>query len=181
MEKYLINFPFLVLFTCCKDISKHQEPVAFSKKINIDEATVKDLFDITDLIDTIEVIPLKEKQHYLLGDIYKIFYLNRKFIIHDRLNAPQILSFNEDGTFNKRLLGLGRGPEEALQIDDCWLNPDGSFDAYDDALKEVYHFDKNLQFKTSIKGNKNLYQNLIRISNSDNFLAYSPLNSYNIN
>ena len=155
------------------------EDVEYSRKILIDENTIADSVDITSFVEEIEVIPIIEKDPYFVGDIYKIFLHKDKFIIFDRVISSQVLLFNKQGEFEKRIISKGFGPLESLQINDCWLNNDGSLDAYDFALKKVYHFDSSYSLESTLKGEKNIYHSLARIPGTDNFLGYSLFNSYN--
>jgi len=147
--------------------------------VQIKSAELIESYDLSDKIESIEVIPLIEQKGHYLGDIYKVFYHNGQFVVHDRVNAPQILLFDSEGQFKKQILGIGKAPHEALQIDDCWANNDGTFDAYDFAQKKVYHYNSAFDLVDTQKGETNLYHNLFRIPGSRDFLAYSTLNAYN--
>src|SRR5690606_25988069 len=59
--------------------------------LRIDNNQILDSCNIDSLIESIEIIPLKEEKGSYIGDIYKVFYQNNKFIVHDRNNTRQVL------------------------------------------------------------------------------------------
>lgn len=156
-----------------------KEKVSTLYEIEIDESSLTATFDLTDFIDEIEVIPLVEREGYFIGDIYKAFYNKNHFIIYDRFNAPQVSLYGLNGEFIKRVLSIGKGPSEALQIDDCWLNDDETFEAWDQSLKKIFRFDNNFEFKETLNLKEGLYHNVIKVPNSEYYMAYVPISAYN--
>lgn len=89
-----------------EDVKQIKELSSIFIKKNIPDSVA-----ITPYIEEIDVIPLKMKNEHLLGEIYKVFYADEKFILFDRFVSPKILLFDEKGNFEKVILRQGRGPK----------------------------------------------------------------------
>jgi len=176
------NNLFLVIFFCLLSLKCSQKeketgsarPV--SNSIIIDESSIKDSYNINDIIDGIEVISLQESQDYLLAEINKLIVHNNQFIVCDMYKTGQVLLFDSAGSFVKKVVGTGNGPNQPLQISDFWKD-DTNFFVYDHASKKIFVLDSNFNFVEAIGTNDDIYRKIRNVKNNK-FVGYSSFNSY---
>jgi hypothetical protein len=92
-----------------------QEKELLDSKIEVDVASVKAVFSLSDLVADTEYIFLETGSHFLVGGISKIIHRNNCFYILDG-SSLQILVFRETGEFLYSINKPGRGPGEYLYI-----------------------------------------------------------------
>lgn len=177
--KHLLFPIFLTLAGCGIGDESMQNATQADEVIRINTSNIKDTLNLSHLIESIEVIPLQEKKGFFLGEINKVFQVDDGYVVIDEISTSQVLLFDRAGKFVKRIIGPGTGRNDALQINDGWVNPNGQVCAYDAATKKVFYFNKSHTFKRASSNGKNFYHNLIQVPNSNDFLGYSATNDYN--
>ena len=174
IKKYIFQLSMIVLFlNSCNNVENENV-------IIIDNSSVDTSMDISDIIDEISIVALKEVQENHIGNISKLFLSSDKYIVADMYQAKKILVFDKDGHFQKTILKTGGGPNECLQINDCWFTKEGGLEAYDFAQKKIYQYDDSFNLKNIVESSEPyIFHNIMRISNSDNYVGYAAFNTFN--
>lgn len=176
--KAKISMLVIIILISCQSQENHEYRDV--NNILIDNTLVKNTYDISELIDDLSIIPLSETKDNFVGEIYKVYKTQEKYIIWDRFQTKKIQLFDQNGIFLKTILKTGAGPDETLQISDCFINYKGELEAYDFTVKKMYLYDSLFNFKGSIKSKLLLrFKNIYRIPSSDNYIGYAAFNEYN--
>lgn len=177
-------FSFLLMFgVSCANPNLKTSDTSPDSNINIEQIVVdgSDVgeADVSSLIEEISIVPLNEERGKI-GEAFKLLKTKDYYIVFDRFIAKRINVYDNKGEFVKSVIEIGKGPEETLQLNDCWLNDGGNLEVYDFALKKVLVFDENFDLVNVIKGRQPLIFNaLMRIPNSSDFAGYIGYNSTN--
>ncbi len=177
--RFLYLLFFCLCFQKCNNKKSDDSSIIVEKKIIIDESSIIDSYNINEIIEDIDVIPLVENKDYALGEINKLIVYNNQFIVCDMLKSSQIIVFDSLGNFNKKIAGVGKGPFEYLQINDFWQD-DNKFFIYDHALKKIFVLDNKLEFLKTIYTKSDIYHNIRNISNNT-YIAYTTYANANAN
>lgn len=170
----------LPIFALCLTLACKNEASQSYKDILIDNTKITDVEDISNLIDSVSITQLLETPGNYIGDVFKVYLSNGKYIIFDRIKTRKIYLFDTDGRFIKTIIKPGSGPNEALQLNDCWLNYKGELEAYDFAQKKIYQFDTLFNLKNIIAGNKSyIFKSLFRLPKSSNYIGYATFDEFN--
>lgn len=114
MKLFLGSILFIILLQLinCKNTVKEPSSDNF---YTIDTDKTQDLIDLklTDIADNFKIIPLETKKECLL-DNHTEYYVNERYILAYSENG--VYKFSTDGKFIKKLLGLGRGPNEFFAL-----------------------------------------------------------------
>lgn len=173
---FLLIF-FFNLLKSCKSFLPEEGSI---KKILIDNTAIKKTSDISELIEEINVVSVKDSPGSYLGAVDQLYLINDKVIIFDKTETHKINLYNQNGTFIKTIIRPGDGPNNVFQINDCWLNYKGELEVYDFAQKKIYQFDTSYSLKKIIKATEfHIFSSLMRIPNSDNYVAYAGFDEYN--
>src|SRR5690606_17762993 len=141
-----------------------------SVTIAIDANSIPDTVDISNLIDSIRIIKIRETQDGLFGGVEKLFVTREKYVIFDQHFSNKIVIYNTKGEFHKNLVQMGAGPEELSKLSDVWINENGNLEVYDNYLKKIIVYDSNLNVKkTKIFKNSNYYGSLIRLPKTEKY------------
>jgi hypothetical protein len=138
------------LFYSCG--SPKEEEKDYTSSIQVDNANLSDSVDISDYIDTVQIIQLNETKGNYLSIIDKLYPVKDHYIAADIHQTHRINLFNKNGDFVKTIIKQGQGPDEVLQLNDCWLNEQGELEVYDYAMKKIFLFDTAYTLKTITKG-----------------------------
>lgn len=142
--------------------------------IIINNKDLADEADISDIIESVSIVPLKESPDHHIGDVTKLFVCRSRYIVWDRFVTKQILLFDRKGNFMKVIMKTGDSPNETLQINDCWINNKNELEVYDYALKKVYQFDSTFTLYNTIKSpDFYMLNNIIRLPGSNEFVGYA--------
>lgn len=167
----------LIFLYSCRDTIIDDENIT---KILIDNNSVEESKDISDLIEEINIVQLKEQSGSFIGGVFKLFYKDSMYIVFDRFQSKKITLFNKDGDFIKTVLEIGEGPNEALQISDCWINYKGELEAYDYALNKLFQFDTTFTLKNIVKIPERYIMNSVyRIPKTENYIGYAGFGQRN--
>lgn len=133
--KLIVNLLFSILLCSCMNQRENQELNLIH--INVDDSPKEVM--LSDIIDSIKIIPLETSEKILLGDISSIGQDEGKYFIqngYDRL----IYIFNTNGQFERQLVYKGNGPGEIQFPEDytldkinkeVWLSNNNNFMRYD--------------------------------------------------
>ncbi len=164
------------LFSNCNHIEKEEDKTV---QIAVNVHKIQDVYDISEFVEDIDIIPLYEKPGFYLGAINKILFIKGKIIVLDKISSNQFLLFDDAGNFEKQLVPIGKGPGECFQINDCWVNNEGLLEAFDYASRQIFHFDAYFNLKKTTSYDQNRYLSIANIPNTNLYLAASQLNYYN--
>jgi hypothetical protein len=112
-------FPVILVFflqiLACSNTVKN---LSADRIFNIDADNTKDIIDLklSDLANSFKLIPLETTKESLL-DNQTEFYYNEDYILAYSENG--VFKFSPEGKFVKRLIGLGRGPDEIVNFSSC--------------------------------------------------------------
>ncbi|OJW17211.1 6-bladed beta-propeller [Mucilaginibacter sp. 44-25] len=180
MSSKKIRIIIFLLFTLSANSCILAEKEGQVEKIKIIEKDVSDSLDVTSHIAKIQVTKLQETPGSYIGEPYKLIKTNKNYIVFDKLVAKRIVVFDLDGKFVKNVIELGKGKNEALQLNDCWLDSEGHLEIYDFSLKEIFVLDDKFEVAKIIIGEKpNIYTSLMNLPHSKDFVGYKGYNSYN--
>lgn len=115
MKNLLIILLSIIIISCNNSDQK-------INKINIETKRIESIDSINKLMFEIEVIPLETNDTCLISGIRKIYYRNDELYIFDR-KQKQIMLFDINGNFIRKIQRVGKGPGEYLDISDFAINP----------------------------------------------------------
>jgi hypothetical protein len=151
-----------------------------AEKIVVDGSDIKNEFEVSSLIDSISIVKLQEEKGHFIGEPYKIFKSRDNYIVFDKQVAKRILVFDKHGTFIKNVIDIGKGPDEALQLNDCWINDEGNLDVYDFSLKKIYVFNEDFKVQKVVTARSPLlFTSLISLPKSSEYAGYKGYTPYN--
>lgn len=181
MKHYKILY-IIILFSCSNsneitNTNNTDKPITHSILINA--SSILDTVDISDLIDSIRIIKIKETNEGLIGGIEKLFVNKNNYVIFDPDFSNKIVIYNTNGEFVKNLVKMGAGPEELSKLSDVWVNEREELEVYDNYLNKilVYDYDFNVS-KTIFMRNSNLHGSIIKISSKSQYVTYSGYNGF---
>jgi hypothetical protein len=93
-------------------------------------------YDLSDLTDEIEVVPLHLPDTITLGKIQSVRYFEPYWIMHDPDLTQSIYLFDESGRYINTLQRIGEGPGEYLTLS-AYLVIENSIAIYDRALRRI--------------------------------------------
>lgn len=169
-----------VLFLCqsCDEKAKNVEPVDHGVEITVDASLIEDSADVSAILKKIEIIPLKQKEGDYIAEVWKVIFTNNFYIVFDRYVTKRIHVYNSRGGLYKSIIPTGAGPNEVMQITDCWINENGHLEVYDFSLNRILVFDGDFNPKGSFKGKDHLFLNAVQ-SVGDKYLGFGGYNNYN--
>ncbi len=171
MNKYLIFISLVLLFACKK---KNESSKGDDSEIFIDSKNVIKSEDISHLIESIDILPLKETKGNFIGQAQKVIKTADHIIIFDPIIAESLVVFDNQGNFLKNVIAEGKGPGEAIQLNDCWLNGDGNLEIYDFSSKIIFTCNSDYDV---IKETKEISQRLR--PNSEELVGFKNYSGYN--
>ena len=171
-----------ILFSCSTSIEKIDQYNKDNQNINsiiIDGNSILETIDISNIIDTIRIIKIKETEDGLFGGVEKLFFTKEKYVIFDPAFSNKIVIYNTKGEFIKNLVKTGAGPEEMSKLSDLWINENEELEVYDNYLKKIIIYDSNLNVKeTKILKNSNYFGSIVRIPKTSQYITYSGYNGF---
>jgi hypothetical protein len=174
-----ILFTTLVCWSCGPQLesdSRHLSKDAIV--INVDTSSINDSTDISAFIADLEIIPLKEHKDDFIGEVWKVILARDYVIVFDRYITKRIHVYKKNGELFKSIVPEGDGPNQFLQISDCWINERGNLEVYDFQLNRVIVFDHNFQPKRSFKGSNHLFFNSVQ-NIGGKYVGFGGYNDYN--
>ena len=133
----------ICLFPSCIEINKRERKEDSRICANIDIGKLH-TFDIELFTDLVRFIPLETKNESLIVSISKLYIEDDFIIVFDRQNK-NILLFNKNGSFIRKIGEKGNGPLQYLEFNDIYYNSN---------TKEIYAFERyqNKMYVYSLNG-----------------------------
>jgi hypothetical protein len=123
---------------------------------------------VNELIKSIDIIPLGTKEGCLINRITDVRLLGNRVYALDDNNGNILYVFDKKGRYLNKIDKRGGGPGEYRSLT-CFdvSEADGSISLYDGVQSKVLVFNPDFTLKKSLNlGNKELYGNCFRLSNS---------------
>ena len=154
MKKKLFAFPIfcMALFSSCHQ--KNESRVYMSNdscfhviSFNPDgQYTSLRFFNLSEIADTVEYIPLQTNEDITVGEIEKMIVRHGKIYIWDRL-SESVFCFNMSGNYLYRVHAQGQGPGEYGRTSDFSLDMDnGHICIFSDVDRAIFEYDENGKF-----------------------------------
>lgn len=173
MKTIVVLMLFLMMIVSCK----HRE-IGGCEQIIVNDASIQDKTDISDLVESVKIIPIKENNESNIGFLYKLFVVNGKYVVCDFFESKKIELFDSTGEYIKTVMRIGHAPTETSQITNCWVSEDNELNIYDAYLHKLYQYDSAFTIKNEIvMSEKRAYENLIKIPTTENYVAYTGFNT----
>lgn len=179
MSKKVYFIILSILLLGCSNSNKHN--VAFNgNSILIDNelSEVKDVIFYKDIFKDYKAIKLETNENCLIGKIHQIEMYKDKFYIADKTTAKGLYVFNKDGSFERKIGQLGKGPGEYLDITSFSINPEKSqINIYDRRKKVLNIYDLNGNYIETVKfSKKRMIGDAIKL-NDDIYIDYLDFKS----
>ncbi|GAO41954.1 6-bladed beta-propeller [Flavihumibacter petaseus] len=176
MVKSTFAYFIFALLLSCQD--SPVESLTYTK-ILVDNNVLVDKFDLSEFIQDVRIIPLSEEQGNFMVGVFKLIPFKGNYIAYDR-RGSKLLLFDSAGKFQRVVMKNGDGPNDALNIHDCWVNGDGNLQVYDYAQFKIYTFDSSLAHFSVTKGSEFYHFSSIRdIPGTKSYAGYADFNQFN--
>ena len=152
-NKKLFAFPIfcMALFSSCHQ--KNESRVYMSNdscfhviSFNPDGQYTSRFFNLSEIADTVEYIPLQTNEDITVGEIEKMIVRHGKIYIWDRL-SESVFCFNMSGNYLYRVHAQGQGPGEYGRTSDFSLDMDnGHICIFSDVDRAIFEYDENGKF-----------------------------------
>ena len=167
----------LLIFFCSCDLVQNKK--LNIKQIVINTNKVDERSDISSLIESIDIVELDENSDCFIGQAHKMIRTFDHTIILDKNIAKKIVVFDNQGKFLKNVITLGKGPGEAIQLNDIWLNSIGNLEIYDFAQKKIFTCNENFDIITETRGANYIFSALTRLPTNNNFVGFKNYSAFN--
>lgn len=127
---FLLGLFILIVLSHCR-----RKNEVIGKILNFQEVA-GEKYDLSDLTDGIEVMPLYLPDTITLGKIQSIRYFEPYWIMHDPDFTQSVYLFDESGMFVNRLQRNGEGPGEYLSLS-SYMVFENTMVVYDRALRRI--------------------------------------------
>ena len=166
------------LLICCKN-SKTTYDDKYTL-IRIDNTYVDSASDISSLVDTLNILLIKEPEKNYMADIFKMCVSrNGNYFFYDLL-TNKINVFDRKGNFIKTLCKAGVGPNDPLNITDFWITNDNEIQVYDYAQMKIFNYDSMLNYQKSIKSDQfNHFSAIEQMPDKKSYVGYANFNMHN--
>ena len=131
-----------IFFSCTSDNAKEDE----SQTAYVSDDFVSYNLDIdlpqqrfADLIESVEIVRLEETENSLLSYIRNLQKTENNLVFHTSGQESDVLVYDLNGSFLKKISKKGNGPEEYEDINDLWLEND-TLIIYSRAKSEVIRY-----------------------------------------
>lgn len=122
MTKYLFGAGLLFSVLCCSRINIEKTCVIdLTGKVNTEK-----IENLSEVAKNISYIPLETKDSSIIGQIAKIIIREKTILVYDGL-LKNILLFNAEGKFLRKISERGKGPLEYVGIQFVAMDKDGDY------------------------------------------------------
>lgn len=157
MSKFLNN----VLAICFLMISIGCEKKVDENGSSIDlivETGANEWFDLSELVDTLVIVPLETKEDALIGSISKVFTTEDYIFVLDKSFAESLFVFDWKGNLRKIFAGTGEGPREFLRSTNFFVNEEkGTVLILDGSLGKIVEYSFDGDFVHEVKNDPKLW------------------------
>jgi hypothetical protein len=132
--KIIGKIPYLILFilsACSFHTESNINPIMKIENDNL----FKD-YKLSDIVDSIQIIPLETSDSCLIGDCSKVLVDNQNIYISDKI-SKSLFVFGLNGKLKYNIKNIGKGPTEYLEIEDFCLLNNGNFVILDGSLQKI--------------------------------------------
>ncbi|WP_215225172.1 6-bladed beta-propeller [Echinicola shivajiensis] len=176
MRKYY--FLALALLMACSHAKESIKNRVETIEINTEE--IEDSVDVSSLIKEIRLVPLEEIEDNYLKGVDRVLITEDHYILFDRFMSDEVKVYDRQGKFVKRLGEKGEGPLEVRQINDYWLNDEGSLEIYDFNLKKIVVFDKDFNADSSFRTKDLLiFSNVTKLLGHEGYVGFKSYSHHN--
>jgi hypothetical protein len=174
-------FLFIIVLTAYSCSNKHNTSVKMDhekkyEEIFVDTKKIEKQIDISDRIDNIFIVPVKESDGKNIEAVDAVLRHKTNYILVDKYRSKRALLFDSTGKYMRDLMHL-----KSFQVNDCWLYPNGDVGVYDLVNSKIFILDDNYMVKNDISVNREAaYKSVLPLYNSDKYVAISRLNPYNL-
>ena len=113
----LITTTFFALYSCSNQAGDSGKNKVYQVNLDNPESSVD--LKLSDLVDSVRLIPLETTPESLLGPYLYYVYSGNKYILIYDING--MYKFSSDGRFIRKLFNAGRGPGEIAPMSTCYL------------------------------------------------------------
>lgn len=121
----------LALFSCSNSTKSLNENKIFH--IDIDKCELSIDLKLSDLIDSCRLVRLETTKDCVLGPYLSYLYISDKYIIIDDRNG--IYKFSIDGRFIRKIINVGRGPQEISPNINCFFYEKKNLLFFDETMR----------------------------------------------
>ncbi len=131
----IINkIPYLILSilaACSFHTESNMNPI-----MKIENDNLFNDYKLSDIVDSIQIIPLETSDTCLIGDCTKVLVDNQNIYVSDRFSRS-LFVFDLNGKLKYSIKNIGKGPTEYLEIEDFCLLNNGNIAILDGSLKKI--------------------------------------------
>ncbi|MDR1699906.1 MAG: 6-bladed beta-propeller [Lachnoclostridium sp.] len=132
----------LILLVSTESCKRHTPVIIDDSNMITIEVSDQNKMDPRSVIEEMELIPLETTAESLIGDVEHLFMVDDKIIVVDIVHSKSIFIFGRKGELIRRINGLGRGPNEYLNLSHVALTHDKQhIAAYDDKGAGILFYD----------------------------------------
>ena len=173
VKLFFILVTILYSTGCSKKEQPHNKTIDDNIIINIDNATTlnpkENFYEVC-------CIPLQTSQNSLIGEISKLYITNEYIIVVDQ-KYNNLLQFNKNGQFIRKIGAKGQGPNEYIMFNDVVFDYDTQkIYAYERYSKTMHVYNLNGELVETINSKFN-FNSFIKCDNG--FWIYSCFKDYN--
>lgn len=136
-----IRLLFIVFLVLCFSACKRRKPNQEQTKIKTYNIDVDNCYDnrLSDCLEIEKIIPLETTTESLIKRVSRVHVNNNEIIVFDR-SSDNVLRFDDKGRFIGSVGAKGKGPNEYLQITDCYISKSHDTIAIYDGFKNSVCF-----------------------------------------
>lgn len=98
------------------------------------------------LIEEVEIIKLETKKDNMIGRISQVLFVDSTVVVVDRYNSNLIFVFDNKGNFKCKVGGIGKAPNEYIEVSNVVITPEKHICVLDRRQKKILYFDLNGKF-----------------------------------
>ena len=123
MKYFVFLLSLILIFYGCGQRDAHTISISVvgCDTLNIEKYLDNKMCDIIDLAYDVRIVKLSTTDKSLVGNIKSIVFGNEYIYVNDNYNNGNVIIFNNDGSFVRRL-EKGNGPGEISYAEDIFLN-----------------------------------------------------------
>lgn len=154
-KRLLFVIYLLALFFSCKEDSFmyiSEEEAQDTINVDYDFLYREDSLFFSQIIDSINYIPIPTSDDFLIGEISRFFVVDSMFLILDKKITHSLFAFSKSKKYKRQINAHGSGPSEYLNP--CYVLYDAEkeeFGVYCNIKQELYYYGKDCEYKYKLK------------------------------
>jgi len=151
--KYVALYAIVIMifvYSCSSKRNTNEEVI----NISFSKENLKPVINSTDIFDSFKLIKLETRDESLIGNIFDVKIVDELIYIGNRVNGSRdnIVIFNINGDFIRKINNIGKGPGEYTQMADFDVNSEnGEVYIHDYNQNKLVVYDKTGTWKRDIK------------------------------